>query len=99
MLRNQIIPQLRAALPALRQDFAVQSIYLFGSIARGDDHPDSDVDVLVDFVPDSRPTLFTLVGIRMRLQGLLDRDVDVATPNGIKPRFRDAIHAEMLRVA
>src|SRR2546423_31395 len=99
MIRDSVMSTLRAALPDLRREFGVQELYIFGSVARGDDHPDSDVDVLVEFQPGSRPTLFTLAGIKIRLEDILGRSVDVGTPDGLKPRVRDTINAEKLRVA
>lgn len=99
MIRDQVISKLKAALPELRREFMVQELYLFGSVARGDDDEESDVDVLVEFLPEFRPTLFTLAGIKIRLEEILGRSVDVGTPNGLKPRVRDTINAEKLRVA
>ena len=99
MTSDQVMSMLKAALPDLRREFKVQELYLFGSFARGDYGPESDVDVLVEFQPDSRPTLFTLAGLQIRLTELLGRDVDVGTPGGLKPRSRDSINAEKRRVA
>lgn len=99
MIRDEVMSTLRGALPELRREYAVRELYVFGSVARGDDGPESDVDVLVEFQPEARPTLFTLAGIKIRLEELLGRDVDVGTPDGLKPRVRDTVNAEKLRVA
>ncbi len=99
MLRDQVIAQLKAALPDLRREFAVQELYLFGSVARGDDHPDSDIDVLVEFQPDSHPTLGTLGCILDTLEGLLGRKVDLGERHMVRPFMRDEVEREMRRVA
>jgi uncharacterized protein len=99
MTRDQVIPALRDALPGLRAEFGVDTLDLFGSVARGDDRPGSDVDVLVQFLPGSRPTLFTLAGLKLRLEDLLGREVDVGTPGGLRPDVRASVDAERLRVA
>jgi predicted nucleotidyltransferase len=99
MLRDDVILKLKGALPELRAEFAVRELFIFGSVARGEEHPESDVDVLVEFEPQSHPTLFTLAGIKIRLSKLLGRDVDVGTPDCLRPRVRATVEAEKLRVA
>ena len=67
---------------------------VFGSVARGEDTPESDVDFLVEF-EDGR-TLLDLSGLRLDLIELLQRDVDVATPASLHPRLRDQILSEVV---
>jgi predicted nucleotidyltransferase len=66
-------------------------VRLFGSAARGDDRPDSDIDLLVDFDEDS--SLFDLMRMSRELEALLGRPVDVVSAGGLKTRDR-AILAE-----
>ena len=66
---------------------------MFGSVARGDARPDSDIDILVDMEPGR--SLFDLGGLLSDLQRLLEVDVDVVTEKGLRPRIR----AEVLREA
>src|SRR5437588_585090 len=95
--RDMVISALRNAMPALEKGFGVRSISIFGSVARGDDRPDSDVDVLVEF--SRSPTLFTLAGLRRELSELLGRSVDLGTPDTLRPHLRDEAIAESIRVA
>jgi len=100
MTREQIIIKIRSALPDIRRKFAVRDLYLFGSIARGDDRPESDVDILVIFQPAARVTLFTLGGLNVFLEDLLGRPVDIVEDHpGLRPTFRAAIEEDKLRVA
>jgi predicted nucleotidyltransferase len=64
-------------------------VRLFGSVARGDDRPDSDIDLLVDFTADS--SLFDLMRITRELEELLGRPVDVVSVGGLKERDRDIL--------
>lgn len=80
------IDDLRAALSA----HGITNARLFGSVDRGDDQEDSDVDLLVDVPPGT--SLFDLVGIQAELQGLLGVSVDLGTE--VKPRLRERINAE-----
>lgn len=98
MSRDEILAILRNSREELRREFGVESIALFGSVARGDAGPRSDIDVLVD-VP-GPISLFRLVALQPRLQELLNAPkVDVVLRDSILPPLRETILAEALRVA
>ena len=73
-----------------------RNVRVFGSVARGEARPDSDVDFLVDMEPGR--SLFDMGGLLMDLRALLGLDVDVVTEHGLKPRIRDRVlkEAELL---
>ncbi len=92
--------KLRVALPELRKQYQLKDLYLFGSVARGDDRAESDVDILMEFEPDARPTLGTFGCIMDDLEKLLGRKVDVVENHpGLRPVFRQLIEQDKLRVA
>ena len=95
--REHILRILMENAEDLRRDFGVESLALFGSAARGENGPSSDVDVLVD-LPGSI-SLFKLVALRLRLEDLLGARVDVVLRDAIYPPLRETILAEALRVA
>jgi uncharacterized protein len=65
---------------------------LFGSQLKGTARPDSDVDLLVEFLPDAHPTLLDLAQIEIDLsQALGGRKVDVRTPQDLSHYFRDEV--------
>ena len=98
MSRDEILEILRGSHEELRREFGVESIALFGSAARGNAGPLSDVDILVD-VP-GPISLFRLVALRLRLEELLGvPKVDVVLRDSILPALRETILAEALRVA
>lgn len=79
------------------QRFGVRSLSLFGSVARDEARPDSNVDVLVEF---EGPTTFDgHIGLLIFLEDLLGRRVDVLTDKGIKSRLRPLIDQDLVRVA
>lgn len=59
-------------------------VRLFGSVARGDDGPDSDIDLLIDF--DQNSSLFDLMRMTRELEELLGHPVDVVSTAGLKDR-------------
>ncbi|MBI5588185.1 MAG: nucleotidyltransferase domain-containing protein [Deltaproteobacteria bacterium] len=62
----------------------VREFALFGSVLREDFRPDSDIDAIVDFMPDSRPSLFDLVDMTEELEKIFDRKVDLLTRRGVE---------------
>ena len=71
--RQQYINLLTAATPYIRSEFGVRSMRMFGSVARGEMHEGSDVDIFVDMPPKA----FKVVGLKLYLQELLGRAVDI----------------------
>jgi uncharacterized protein len=72
----------------------VRELPLFGSAARGEMRSDSDIDLLVDYCPDVRPSLFDLIGTTNELSDLLGRKVDLGVKRALKARYKDRILAE-----
>jgi predicted nucleotidyltransferase len=97
MRREEAIAALRGYLPAIRRDFGVRRIALFGSTARGDAREDSDLDILVDFEKD--PTFLSFMGLKAFLEDHLGRKVDLVTPDALKPRMRPIVEREAVDVA
>ena len=77
--------------------YGVESISLFGSVARGEAGPRSDVDLLVDV--DDEVTLFGLSRLKHHLEDLLGMPVDLVTSDALRPQMRDSILAEAIRAA
>ena len=75
----------------------VKSLAVFGSLARGEATPDSDIDVLVEF---NRPVgLFEFIRLKMYLEDLTGRRVDLVTPDALRPTMRAEILSEAIHVA
>jgi predicted nucleotidyltransferase len=97
---GQIISSLQDALPRLRSRYGVQELGLFGSAARGSDDPDSDLDILVRFLPGTSVTLFSFSRLACDLEDLLGRRVDLVEDHaGLRPEFRATMQRDLIRVA
>ena len=90
---RQIIETLRQHEDELHRQ-GVAHIALFGSAARGDARPDSDIDILIDLDPDARLSVFDYVGLKDYIAGLFEADVDVVNREGLKPYLKPAVLAE-----
>lgn len=99
MKRDDILAVLRAHRDALRSEHGVKSLGLFGSVARDEAGPNSDVDLLVEF--DRRISLFDLVGTAQYIEKLLnlpEDKVDLVLRRAVLPELREAIFAEAIDV-
>ena len=79
--------------------YGVKNIRLFGSFARGDAAPGSDVDLLVEFEPSAHVGLFEFIRLKNELSELLACEVDLATPNALHKAMKDEILREAIRAA
>ena len=93
MHRDQILRILREHTEELDQ-FGVKSLALFGSVARDEHGPGSDVDILVEFHSARRIGLFAFIRLRLRLEEILGTHVDLATQKALKRQLRDRILKE-----
>ena len=97
MKRDEIIKKLKEREADLRAH-GVMHAALFGSAARGERRPDSDIDILVDLDPTIVATMFDYAGVKAYVASLFQGSVDVIDREALKPRVRpdaiaDAIYA------
>jgi predicted nucleotidyltransferase len=81
----------RQIIPVLKR-FGVKRASLFGSSARGEDREDSDIDILVEF--EVGKSLLDLAGLKIELEEVLGRRVDLLTFNSLHPLLKDKILKE-----
>jgi hypothetical protein len=96
MHREQVLDTLRAHEPALKAAGVVR-LSLFGSTARGNRRPDSDIDLLAAFDQTRRISLLYVAGIEIQLSELLGQPVDLIEEGTLKPRAQRAVEAEAVR--
>jgi uncharacterized protein len=86
--------QRRRAVLACAARHRASNVRVFGSVARGEDKPDSDVDLVVDL--DERTGLFALEALRRELSEILGVPVDVAPSDSLRSRVREEIEREAI---
>ena len=92
MNKRRLIKLKQDQILAIGRKYGVSSIRVFGSVARGDDTPSSDLDFLVELEPGR--SLFDLGGLQVDLEETLNCQVDVVTENGLRDRIRKDVLEE-----
>jgi predicted nucleotidyltransferase len=80
-----------ASLASLCRSYSVRELSFFGSAARGEMNPDSDIDLLVEFLPGAQVDLVDYAGLMLDLSRLVGRRVDLVSKNGLKPLIRSSV--------
>ncbi len=92
MDKKELLAAKREEILQIAARHGAHNVRVFGSVARGDAGPESDVDFLVDMEPGR--SLFDLGGLVMDLKKLLGVEVDIATEKGLRSRIRERVLRE-----
>ncbi len=96
MQRDEALKILSDHKYELRDKFGVTSIAIFGSTARDEAGPDSDVDTLIEI---ERPAgFFKIARVKFYLEDILETEVDLATPGALRPPIRERIYEDLIYV-
>ncbi len=82
-----------AFLDSFAKRWGIRRLALYGSALREDFGPSSDVDMLVEFLPDRTPGLLRLAEMELELEAVLGREVELRTYEDLSPYFRDDVAA------
>jgi hypothetical protein len=90
---GNMVQRIAGMQPELKDRFSVIRIGVFGSFARGDAGPESDVDVIVEL---AEPTFDHYMDLKFRLEEVLQRPVDLVMADTVKPRLKPLIEQEVI---
>lgn len=82
----------REAILAVASRHGASNLRIFGSVARGDTHAGSDLDVLIDLAPGR--SLLDLIAVKQDLEELLDCKLDIGTARSLRPRLKERVLQE-----
>lgn len=92
MMNREQIEEIKDTIIEVLKKYGVKRAAFFGSIVRGEATEGSDIDLLVEF--EGKKSLLDLVGLKLELQELLGREVDVITYKSIHPLLKERILGE-----
>lgn len=97
MKREEALRKLRPLEPELRSE-GLSALYLFGSTARNEAAPSSDVDLLFELGNAPKFSLVTQSGLRIRIAEVLGADVDLVDRKCLRPRVRRRVESDLVQV-
>ncbi len=82
-------------IPVLRKNSVIRAAF-FGSFARGDNRPDSDIDLLIEL--EKTKSLMDLIGLEQVLEDKFKKDFDLVTFNSVNPRLKNYIYKDLIEI-
>ena len=89
--------KLKNKLPYIKEKFGVKKLYIFGSYVRGEQTPESDIDILVEFEK-GKKTFDNYMDLKFYLEDLFGKKVDLIIKEAVKPKLRKYIYNEAVDV-
>jgi predicted nucleotidyltransferase len=97
MNKEEAIARIKSHETELRAS-GIKALYLFGSLARGQERPQSDIDLMCEIDKTSRMSLIEFAGVQLRLEDYMQRRVDLVERTSMRPRIRAQAEADMVRI-
>lgn len=96
MINKEAVRQKRDEIRRIASEHGAMNVRIFGSVARGEERPDSDLDLLVDVGP--KTSSWFPAGLILDLEKLLGCPVEVVTEKSLNPLFRDQVLREAIQI-
>ena len=94
-IKSEVLTKLEVYLPEIQSRFGIESLGIFGSVSRGEDTPESDIDILYKFKPGIK-TYHALLDLGDYLEELFGRKVDLVSSEWINPYLKPYVDAEVI---
>ena len=94
---QEIKQTLKEKMPEIKEKYGVKNLYIFGSYVRGEQTPESDIDILVEFEK-GKKTFRNYMGLKFYLEELFRKKVDLIIKEAVKPRLKKYIYEEAISV-
>ena len=94
-IREEVLAKLDANFSYIRERFGIESLGVFGSVARGEDTLESDIDLIYEFRQEY-DTYDTYFDLSEYLEELFGRSVDLVSPHYLKPRIRSYVMQDVI---
>jgi len=96
-IREEVIKQLSENMPVIRERYGIETLSIFGSVSRGEDTINSDIDILYTF-REGEVTLDNLADLEDYLSNLFHRDIDLVGRKWVNLHFREEVLKEEIMI-
>jgi len=94
-IKEEVLQKLNANMPEIRERFGIKTLGIFGSVSRGEDTPESDIDIFYEFNPD-RINYDAYLDLYDYLETLFQHKIEMVSLDSMPSRFRTAIDNDMI---
>ena len=91
------IAEIQEKITPVLKNYGIKKASIFGSVSRGEDGPDSDIDLLVELGPEPMG-MFEYIGLKHKLEDILGKNVDLVTEGGINKHLEPYIRPELKQI-
>ncbi|WP_024787469.1 MULTISPECIES: nucleotidyltransferase family protein [unclassified Lebetimonas] len=95
-IKNKVLEYLKENKEYFRKKYGIKKIYLFGSVARGEDNENSDIDIMVEFISDKFHTFDNYFDLKYKLEDKFKRKIDLATKEMIREKLKKNIYKDII---
>ncbi|WP_456479171.1 nucleotidyltransferase family protein [Nautilia sp.] len=95
-MNKEIIQKLKSLKPVLKEKFGIEEFAVFGSVARGDDTENSDIDIVI--IKAKKKNYFDLLEVKYFLRDCLHKEIDIGYYDAIRPIFKKHINKDLINV-
>ena len=95
-IKEEVLKYLRENKEYFKKKYGVKEIYLFGSVARGEDRKNSDIDIMIEFISDKFHTFDNYFDLMYELENKFKRKIDLATKEMIREKLKKYIYQDII---
>jgi len=95
-IKEEVLKYLRENKEYFKKKYGVKKIYLFGSVARGEDRENSDIDIMIEFISDKFHTFDNYFDLKYELEDKFKRKIDLATKEMIREKLKKYIYQDII---
>jgi hypothetical protein len=95
-IKSEVLQYIKENKERFKKEYGIKNIWLFGSVARGEDTPSSDIDLMVEFDKSYPMNFKRLFGIKFEIEKKFKKKVDILEKEAVKPRLKGYILKDLI---
>jgi len=95
-IKNEVLKYIKENKERLKKEYGIKNIYIFGSVARGEDGPESDIDLMVEYDHTYPMNFKRLMGVKFEFEDKFNKKVDILEKEAIKPKIKQYVLKDLI---